>query len=263
MAGQSPLRRWKPFFAAFGLVDAAIEAAGPALCRDELRGARGEVVELLCGVPAGGGGEAEELCAVLDGFMAESLLTLQAVPAEAVPRVLASSADLAEAIGALRCHQSARVRGLARDVVRGWSAAVEDDIARASAAMAKLDDLCRVPAAEASRPSPVALSVSHGPRTVTPRAPTAIPQSLPKRTPPPAGRATRDCPEEEKKMDATKRKLREGYRGVEDAKRQRKIQVIQAPKILERRQREMHPILRERSQARCGTSAVARRRLLS
>jgi len=56
MAGQSPLRRWKPFFAAFGQVDAAIEAAGPALCRDEFRSARGDVVELLCGVPAGDGG---------------------------------------------------------------------------------------------------------------------------------------------------------------------------------------------------------------
>ena len=32
---------------------------------------------------------------MLDGFMAESLLTLQAVPAEAVPGMLASSADLA------------------------------------------------------------------------------------------------------------------------------------------------------------------------
>ncbi|RLN42231.1 hypothetical protein C2845_PM01G20140 [Panicum miliaceum] len=189
MAGQSPLRRWKPFFAAFGLVDAAIEAAGPALCRDEIRGARGEVVELLCGVPAGDGGEAEELCAVLDGIMAESLLTLQAVPAEVVPQVLASSDDLAEAVGALRCHQSARVRALARDVVRGWSAAVEDDVDRASAAMAKLDDVCRVPEAEASRPlpekttPPVAVSVSHGPRTVNTKAPTAISQSLlPKRT---------------------------------------------------------------------------------
>ncbi|RLN22911.1 hypothetical protein C2845_PM07G31470 [Panicum miliaceum] len=66
---RGPLRRWKPFFASFGLVDAAIEAAGPALCRDELRG---EVVELLCGVPAGDGGEA---------------------------------------VGALRCHQSAAPRG--------------------------------------------------------------------------------------------------------------------------------------------------------
>ena len=93
MAGQSPLRRWKPFFAAFGQVDAAIEAAGPALCRDGFRSARGDVVELLCGVPVGAAGE--ELCAVLDGFMAESLLKLQAVPAEAVPGMLASSADLA------------------------------------------------------------------------------------------------------------------------------------------------------------------------
>jgi len=83
--------------------------------------------------------------------MAESLLTLQAVPAEAVPGMLASSADLAKAVGSLRCHQSARVSGLARDVIRGWSAAIEEDIARTSAAMKKLDDLSRVKAADASQ----------------------------------------------------------------------------------------------------------------
>jgi hypothetical protein len=169
MAGQSPLRRWKPFFAAFDLVDAAIEAADPALCRDEFRSTRGAVVEQLCGVPAGAAGEAEKLCLVLDDFMAESLVSLRKVPACAVRRVLESSADLTKAVCALRwSHQSERVCGLADDVIHRWSVAVEDDIAKDAA---KLDAACRVEAAEAS------------------------------------------------KMEATKRKLREGYREAEDAKR--------------------------------------------
>ncbi|RLN05292.1 hypothetical protein C2845_PM13G06310 [Panicum miliaceum] len=142
-------------------------------------------MELLCGVPAGDGSEAEELCVVLDCVMAELLLTLQAVP-----QVLASSADLAEAVGALRCHQSVRFRAPAHNIVRGWSAAIEGDVARASAAMAKLDDVCRV---SPKKTPPVAFGVSHGPRTMTTEAPTATLQSLlPKGTPPPAGRATCD-----------------------------------------------------------------------
>ncbi|KAF8780059.1 hypothetical protein HU200_001710 [Digitaria exilis] len=237
MAGTSPLRRWKPFFPAFGIVDAAIEdSVVPALSRDKVRSARAEVVELLRGVPAGDVRKAEELCVLLDGFMAESLLTLRAVPGEAVPRVLASSADLAMAVGALRRHESERVRGLARDVIRGWAAAVEEDIARTSTAMKRLDDVCRAtkPAVAASHPkqnktAPVA--VGHGPRRMN----------------------SRGIPAE--KMEVTKRKLQQGYQEVEDAKRQRKIQVIQAPKVLEMKQKKVHPILRERNQA---TTVVSR-----
>ncbi|CAN6215812.1 unnamed protein product [Urochloa humidicola] len=65
----------------------------------------------------------------------------------------------------------------------------------------------------------------------------------------------------EEMMEATKRKLREGYQQAEDAKRQRKIQVIEAPKMLEQRQKKRHPILRERSRARCGSSMAVRRPL--
>ncbi|KAF8727885.1 hypothetical protein HU200_018452 [Digitaria exilis] len=223
MAGKSSLRRWKPFFPAFGIVDAAIEASVvPGLSRDK-------VVELLRGVPDADARLAEELC---------SLLTLRAVPAEAVPRVLAAD----------------RVRGLARDVIRGWTSAVEDDIARTSAAMKMLDDVCRTkPAAEASHPkttnkaAPVA-AVGHGQR----RMETTKAQA------PATNRDSRGIPAE--KMEAAKRKLREGYQEVEDAKRQRKIQEIQAPKMPEQRQRKIaHPILRERSQARGGKSTVVRR----
>ncbi|OEL32919.1 hypothetical protein BAE44_0006065 [Dichanthelium oligosanthes] len=316
MAGQSPLRRWKPFFAAFGLVDAAIEAAaGPALSRDAFRSARGDVVEMLCDVPTGGDDLAEELCVVLDGFMSESLVTLRSVPDDAVPRVLASSAELANAVGALRCHESERVRGLARDIVSGWRASVETEIVRVSAAIEKLDDLvlpsettrfqvcdghsCNtssdhdanrkmkseakiqeswqpcpnktavlVKSSQASDPlskktTPVA--GSHGTRTENTRASTIkISQSLThKKQPPVIGRATGDglvmpCSPEEK-MEATKRKLHKGYQEAADAKRQRKIRVIEAPKMLEQRQRKIHPILRERSRARCGNPTAVRR----
>ncbi|CAL4914935.1 unnamed protein product [Urochloa decumbens] len=253
MAGQSPLRRWKPFFAAFGLVDAAIEAAGPALRRDEIRSARGEIVELLCGVPAGDGRKAEQLCLALDGFMAESLLTLQAVPAEAVPSVLASSADLAGAVGALRIHhQCARVRELARDVTRGWTATVEGDVARARE---------RFDAVRGVNKAAPKLDAKRGSAEVVEK----------KMEAPEASRRSsldvkkRESPEEKERMEATKRKLREGYQEAEDAKRQRKIQVIAAPKTVEQRQHKMHPILRERSRARCGTSSttVVRRSLVS
>ncbi|CAN6300362.1 unnamed protein product [Urochloa humidicola] len=297
MAGQSPLRRWKPFFAAFGLVDAAIEAAGPALRRDAIRSARGEIVELLCGVPAGNARKAEELCVTLDGFMAESLLTLLAVPAEAVPSVLASSADLPKAVGALRLHhQSARVRGLARDVARGWTAAVEGDVAKAKQ---RFDAVCgenkAKAAPEASRRPDVkregpdeekekmeavrgvskanAAPEASRRTDVKREGPEEEEKKMEAKAAPEASRhpsmevePKREGPKEEEKekMEATKRKLREGYRAAEDAKRQRKIQVIAAPKMVEQRQRKMHPILRERSRARCGMStAVVRRSLVS
>ncbi|CAL4923434.1 unnamed protein product [Urochloa decumbens] len=253
MAGKSLLRRWKPFFAAFGLVDAAIEAADPALRRDEIRSARGEVVELLCGVPAGDARKAEELCVALDGFMAESLLTLLAVPAEKVPSVLTSSADLPKAVGALRCHhQSARVRGLARDVTRGWTTAVEGDVARAKE---RFDAVCGV-----DKPAPK-LDAKRGSAEVEEKKMMEAPEASRRSS---LDVKKRESPEEKERMEATKRKLREGYREAEDAKRQRKIQVITAPKMVEQKRQEMHPILRERSRARCGTStAVVRRSLVS
>jgi hypothetical protein len=48
-------------------------------------------------------------------------------------------------------------------------------------------------------------------------------------------------------MEPAKRKLREGYeQAADDAKRQRRIQVIDAPKMPEQRPREMtHPVLTE------------------
>nr|CAB3480961.1 unnamed protein product [Digitaria exilis] len=138
------LRRWKPFLGAFPLIDAAIEAsdAGGLLCRDEFRSARARIVELLCDA-ADDGEKAEGLCALLDEAMAESLVTLRMVPAE---KIELASGDLVGAVAALmRDHPSERVRGLARDVVRGWKAGVGAELAKARAAMDALNGLSTTP----------------------------------------------------------------------------------------------------------------------
>ncbi|EAY89619.1 hypothetical protein OsI_11145 [Oryza sativa Indica Group] len=133
-AARNPLRRWKPFLAAFASVDGAIEAADPGgLSRDEFRRARGRIVEMLRG--AEGEAEAEGLCLVLDDVMAESLLTLRLVPVTA--RTLATT-DLAGIVGALRRHESERIRGLATYIVRGWRVAVRRELVRIGIAMEKL-----------------------------------------------------------------------------------------------------------------------------
>ncbi|KAL6630535.1 hypothetical protein ACP70R_028608 [Stipagrostis hirtigluma subsp. patula] len=138
------LRRWKPFLGAFVHIDAAIEAAsagGPDLVsRDEFRSARARIVEMLCDA-ADDDCAAEGLCCLLDDAMAESLVTLRMVAAEKKP-VLLASGELVAAVGALMSgHASERVRALARDVVCGWRAGVEEELARATAAMDVLDSL--------------------------------------------------------------------------------------------------------------------------
>ena len=139
------LRRSKPFLAAFPLIDAAIEGAG-GLSRDEFRSARARIVELLCDA-ADDDGKVEGFCELLDEAMAESLATLRAVPAE---KIELASGDLVGAVGALmKDHPSERVRGLARDVVRGWRAGVKAELARARATMDMLDGL------SSSAPPPV------------------------------------------------------------------------------------------------------------
>ena len=139
------LRRWKPFLGAFPHIDTAIEAADAdgLLSRDEIRSARVRIVEMLCDAADDDDEKAEALCALLDEAMAASLATLQAVPAE---RIALASGDLVGVVGALmRDHASERVRGLARDVVRGWKAGVKVQLARAKAAMDVLDGLSSTP----------------------------------------------------------------------------------------------------------------------
>ncbi|VAI80076.1 unnamed protein product [Triticum turgidum subsp. durum] len=100
MAAQM-LRRWKSFYGAFDLVDAAIEAADPdQFSRHVFRRARGDLVGRLCS--AADDDQAERICGILDDFMGESLETLRLVPST-----------------------PGRVRLLARGIVSGWEASVQ------------------------------------------------------------------------------------------------------------------------------------------
>ncbi|KAL6873740.1 hypothetical protein ACP4OV_013822 [Aristida adscensionis] len=272
-APQSPLRRWKCFFPAFGAIDAAVEVSGSLLARrthGEIRRARAQIVDELRG--AADDGAAEELCKVLDAVMAESLVTLRMLPVTA--SALAST-DIATAVGALAAHESARVRGLARDVVSGWRASVEGDIARAQAAMETLDKLAvdarsrHVPVAASDGEKKMQAKVAS--RTTTAAAaasktdrPAKVSSPLPnksaslvagaglllKKTPAVAAGNRGGERVESDKMEAAKRKLHEGYQEAAEAKQRRKIQVIEAPRMVVQRQRKMHPIIRERTQAR-------------
>lgn len=244
-------------------------------------------------------GQAEELCRVLDEVMSESLVTLQLVAV--MPKMLAST-DLAKVVGALRKHESERVRGLASAIVRRWRASVEDELARVRAAVEKLDQIPqpeeidqhvssdiddtrilepspkkaaavvssdRAKTAKISEPllpkkrAPVVGSVRV--KTANMDASTKVSQPLPKKVSSVVGIgggvSVGSCSDE--KMAATKRKLHEGYQEAEHAKRQRKIQVIQAPEMVRQKQQKMHPILRLRSRVSCASSMAERTFLMS
>uniref|UniRef100_A0A0D3G4Y9 TFIIS N-terminal domain-containing protein n=1 Tax=Oryza barthii TaxID=65489 RepID=A0A0D3G4Y9_9ORYZ len=327
-AARNPLRRWKTFLAAFASVDDAIEieAADLGISRGEIRRARGRIVEMLRG--AEDGRVAEELCSVLDEVMAESLLTLRLVPV--TPRTLATT-DLAGVVGALRKHDSERIRGLATDIVRRIGVAMEklsQTPKRIEAAdrpvSSDLDKVKRaLPVASARRRPqshrcPSSAPVDMGSAT-KPKEPTRPPRKKPPAvTGSAAGRrdgvkpnhsdggeklmtaaterkldeaeeaqkrrkaadmAAAAKPEgsnslpllkkvvpavvashgrresielrnDEEKIAAAKRKLRDGYQEAEEAKKRRKIHVIEDPKMLKHKQEKMHnPILSVRSRA--------------
>ncbi|KAL6841986.1 hypothetical protein ACP4OV_028186 [Aristida adscensionis] len=85
---------------------------------------RGQIVEALRDAPDVGA--AEELFKVLNKVMAESLVKLRMLPVTASALV---STDIAKAVGALGKHLSARVRKLARNVVRWRSSRSSPTIA--------------------------------------------------------------------------------------------------------------------------------------
>uniref|UniRef100_A0A0E0HBE3 TFIIS N-terminal domain-containing protein n=1 Tax=Oryza nivara TaxID=4536 RepID=A0A0E0HBE3_ORYNI len=331
-AARNPLRRWKPFLAAFASVDDAIEieAADLGISRSEIRRTRGRIVGMLRG--AEDDREAEELCSVLDEVMAESLLTLRLVPV--TPRTLATT-DLAGVVGALRKHDSERIRGLATDIVRRWRAAVKRDLVRIGVAMEKLSQTPeRIEAAD--RPVSSDLDAKHGEglraiaaqeecsgrhglgnkaeganpsaeeeaagrrdgvkpnhsdggeklmtaatkrkldeaqkrRKTADMAAAAKPEgsnSLPllKMVAPAvvASHGRRESIElrnDEEKIAAAKRKLREGYQDAEEAKKRRKIHVIEDPKMLKHKQEKMHnPILSVRSRASHASSMAEKKK---
>ncbi|TVU08126.1 hypothetical protein EJB05_41514, partial [Eragrostis curvula] len=272
-ATQSPLRRWKRFFATFDAIDAAIPAPGPGQrAGDEvLRQAKSDVVQLLC--DATEDDEAEELCGILDDVMADYLVALKSAPMTS--RALAST-GLAKAVGYLREHESERVRGLASDIVRGWRESVKSDLAEATARVEELAKLCaEALAPKTTRPSVVGAEEDSEKKKkqlkvapcraksacVEPAkrdAPAKIAAApLPKKSAPVVGA---DHTSMDKMMEATKRKLREGYQEAADAKRQRKIVVIEAPPKMVQ-QRKMHPIIRERSQARSTTTTTVPKKM--
>ncbi|KAF7103903.1 hypothetical protein CFC21_104834 [Triticum aestivum] len=226
MAGQM-LRRWNSFYGAFDPVDAAIEAADPdQFSRHVFRRARGDLVGRLCS--AADDAQAERICGILDDMMAESLETLRLVPS--TPGVPIST-ELADSVRALREHDSERVRLLARGIVIGWEASVQDDgdgakvITGAMAPMKKL-------------PQPKASVGQADPDAKTKRPPKIVGEPLSKKTAEIIKKASDPaacfvdgdragfCSED--KMEAAKRKLRQGYQEAEDAKRRRRTQLVQA-----------------------------------
>ncbi|KAF0905278.1 hypothetical protein E2562_003876 [Oryza meyeriana var. granulata] len=273
MAAQGPLRRWKRFYPAFASIDAAVEAADPGLSRKEFCDARCKIVEMLCDA-TDDDAVAEKLCAVLDDVMIESLLTLEMVPA--LPKMLAST-DLAQDIGGLRKHESERVRGLATGIVRGWRASVKDELAKAAAAMEKLAQVLEpdetghhakileppAPKKTANALEPSLPKKQSAPVVAGSRVKTAANMEPPREKPPAAVRSFRresvpSCRTDEEAINAAKRKLREGFRETEDAKRQRTVQVIEAPDMAKQRRRTMHPILQQRNRSSCASSTARR-----
>ena len=274
MAAQttSPLRRWKRFFGAFDSVDAAIEGAGPDMCRDEVRRARGDIFEGLCNTADDG--MAEKLCGVLDGLMAESLETLRLTPV--TPKVLATT-DLAKAVRALRKHESERVRVLARGIVSGGRASalhdfdVEPDNFNVPQPKETVEQQ-RVCATTTERPSSkeiVGHDRQHASADLDSKKKKKTAEISSKASDLVSGINTAKPKEvtvgrhvivsadpDAKAMEAAKRKLHERNQQASDAKRQRRVQVVESPEMLKQRQRKMHPILRERNLASCASSMV-------
>ncbi|KAM3193237.1 hypothetical protein ACQJBY_070052 [Aegilops geniculata] len=234
MAGQM-LRRWNSFYGAFDPVDAAIEAADPdQFSRHVFQRARGDLLVGLCN--AADEDQAERMCGILDDLMAESLETLRVVPS--TPGVPIPT-ELAESVRALREHDSERVRLLARGIVSGWETSVQDDVVKVSPAM----PMKKLPQPKATVGQQQQQRVSADPDAKTKRPPKIVGEPLSKKTAeiikkvsdPATGFVDGDragfCSEE--KMEAAKRKLRQGYQEAADAKRRRKTQLVQAPKMMQ------------------------------
>jgi hypothetical protein len=259
---QSPLRRWKPFFCAFDSIDAAMEAYDPVeFSRREFRTARGDIVERLCNA-ADDDDQAERLCLLLDDVMAESLETLRLLPL--MPTVLAKT-DLAKCVRALhKNHESERVRVLAGGIVAAWRASVREDDAKVIEATEPklLDHLPQQPkkidqqqqAPHATQPAKILLAETCAKKKTvditTNRASDPVAPGL-------IFRGDRVGPIPEEKIQAAKRKFNQRYQEADDAKRRRlPIKVVAPEMIKQTLKKKKHPIIRERSQARCGSSMI-------
>ncbi|CAM0944005.1 unnamed protein product [Alopecurus aequalis] len=86
----------------------------------------------------------------------------------------------------------------------------------------------------------------------------------PHSTTPPAAAADRNkAPEQsmEAKLATAKRMLKESYDEHEEAKRQRKPPLVEAPEMARQRRKRQHYIIRQRDEVRC-TATIAKRRAL-
>lgn len=190
--------------------------------------------------------QAERICGILDDVMAESLETLRLVPSS-TPEAPVST-ELAESVRALREHDSERVRLLARGIVNAWEASVQDQVDGAEVTPATpIKKLPRPKAAGGQQ------HASADPDAKTKRPPKLkrLAEIIKKASDPAASFVDGDragfCSDE--KMEAAKRKLRQGYQEAEDAKRRRRTQLVQAPKM-------MQPASQRQPITRCTSSMV-------
>uniref|UniRef100_A0A453SSA4 TFIIS N-terminal domain-containing protein n=1 Tax=Aegilops tauschii subsp. strangulata TaxID=200361 RepID=A0A453SSA4_AEGTS len=131
---------------------------------------------------------------------------------------------------ALRRHESERVRVLARGLVSGWRASMKDELAKVRDALHKLDNIDMPQTNEVtvdqqqhiSADSDIAKTKASVMKTVAVRKDASGSA---------AGDRAGHCSEE--KMEAAKRKFRQGYQEAEDAKRLRRTQLVQAPKMMQ------------------------------
>uniref|UniRef100_K3YKY3 TFIIS N-terminal domain-containing protein n=1 Tax=Setaria italica TaxID=4555 RepID=K3YKY3_SETIT len=111
--------------------------------------------------------------------------------------------------------------------------------------------------------APIVVANSSAKPSANMGAPTAVP-AKPKKTPPVVPKKTPlvivSSTAEEKKLEATKRKLHERYQEAEDAKRRRTIQVIKPPRpppaTTGQRQRIAHSGVRARGPASCASERI-------
>jgi len=258
------LRRWKPFFPAFGAIDTAIEAATEGCSRDKYRQVRSDLVEMLCDCDAAGSDDdvrAEGLCRLLDRAMAEALLTLRAVPVPVTPTMLAAT-DVAKAVGGLLKHEAGWVRALARGILAQWSSSIE-----AEAEGAALDTLLQI-LCEHEVAAPVTACIRSNPETTVLQA-DSIKQAAkisdlecPKKMPPGVSIAGSDRVRNEQTGDAKRKHPGPAaggcYREADDVKRQRKV-----PEMVEHRPREMEPAMKSRSRVSSWRSTDERHFLTS
>uniref|UniRef100_A0A0D9WPC1 TFIIS N-terminal domain-containing protein n=1 Tax=Leersia perrieri TaxID=77586 RepID=A0A0D9WPC1_9ORYZ len=201
----------------------------PALSRDEFRDARSKIVEMLSDATDDGEEEeAEELRATLDEMMFLSLLTLEVVPLP--PAKTLAGTDLARDVVGLTKHESGRVRGLAACVVRRWRASRPTS----PRPRQRWRSYLRLWNMTSHHHPERSTGGCQGPKNDLPAA-----EKRPARA-----SATPFRADDERALNAAKRRLREGYEEAEEAKRRCTVKVIEAPAMARQRQRKMHPILR-------------------